>query len=159
MTVKRSEFASFLNTGTTAIPVWSLLGDGITAAKINYNPETVSEVYIHQDSGTKEIESYAPDMPIEATCKNGDAVFDFVDNLRQTRAVLDAAKTEILNVWKYMTGGPTAYPAEKQACSIQVEDFGGDGGKSNKINFTINYIGDPVAGTFNATTPAFTAAP
>jgi hypothetical protein len=76
--------------------------------------------------------------------------------LRQTRAVLTDAETDIVNVWMYEAGGPTAYPAERQPCSSSVEDFGGDGGTAVKINYTINYLGAATAGTFNATTSAFT---
>lgn len=156
-TIKRSQFKTFLNTGTAETPVWSLVGDGITGAKISYNPQTVEEIYIHEDSGNTEVESYKPAMPIEAVAKKGDAVFDFIDNLRKTRAVLSAAHAEIVNVWLYETATAGAYPAEKQNVSIPIEDFGGDGGQSAKINYTLNYLGDPVAGTFNPTTSTWTA--
>lgn len=157
--IKRSEVKTFLNTGTTTVPVWSLLGDGIVSAAIAYNPQTTDETYIHQDSGTVEVDSYKPNMPIEATAVNTDAAFEFVDALRKARAVLDDAHSEIVNVWLYETAVGGAYPAERQAVSIQIDDFGGDGGQAAKINFTINYLGDPVAGTFNPTTLAFTATP
>lgn len=155
--VKRSQFKSFLNTGTVAVPVWSLLGEGITTGAINYNPQTVEEVYIHQDSGVTEVESYKPTMPIEASCVAGDPAFDFIDNLRQSRAVLTAAHAEVVNVWLYETEVTGAWPAEKQSVGIQIDDFGGDGGTTTKVNFTINYLGDPVQGTFNPTTLVFTA--
>jgi hypothetical protein len=157
MTVKRSEFATYLNIGTIAVPDWALLGDGITAASINYNPQTSEETYIHQDTGTTEIESYKPTMPIEATCKDGDDAWEYLDTMRKARAVLDDAVTEIVNVWLYETPTTGAYPAEKQGVSIQFDEFGGDGGASNKMSFTINYQGDPVVGTFNPTTLAWTA--
>lgn len=150
--VKRSEFRTFLNTGTLVTPVWSLIGEGVTSAVINYNPQTTEEVYIHEDSGSVVIEAYKPQMPIEATAINGNADFEFIDALRKARAVLSAAETEIINVWMYETPTTGAYPAEKQSVSIQIDDFGGDGGTAAKINYTINYLGDPVAGTFNPTT-------
>ncbi len=155
--VKRSQFKTFLNTGTTQAPTWSLLGDGITSGSISYNPQTAEEIYIHQDSGTTEVESYKPNMPVEATVIKGDAAFDFIDNLRRTRAVLTAAHAEIVNVWLYEPPTAGAYPAEKQAVSIQIDEFGGDGGAAAKIKYTINYLGDPVAGTFNPETSTFTA--
>ena len=91
------------------------------------------------------------------TAMQGDPVFDFVDGLRRKRAVLDDARTEVCLVYLYdeATGG--AYPAEKNTCSIQIDDFGGEGGGSNVINFTINFVGDGVAGTFNPGTKTFTA--
>lgn len=158
-TVKRSQFKTFLNVDTSEDPTWALLGDGITTGKINMNPQTLEETYIHEITGYTEIESYRPTLPLEMTCKAGDAAFDYVDNLRVTRAVLADAHTEIVNVWLYETAVNGAYPAEKQAVSIQVDDFGGDGGTVNKMNFTVNYLGTPVIGTFNPTTLTFTANP
>jgi len=158
-TVKRSAFATFMNVGTILVPDYVIIGDGITAASIEYNPQTLEETYINQDSGSTEIESYRPTLPIEATAKSGDEVFDFVDALRQARAVLDAAKTDIVNVWLYEAEITGTWPAEKQECSIQIDSFGGDGGGSAKINYTINFIGDPIPGTFNPTTFAFVATP
>ena len=143
-TVKRSQFAVYLNVGTALAPDYALVGDGITTAAINYNPQTSEETYIHQDSGTVEIESYKPTMPIEATAKSGDDVFDFVDGLRQARAVLDAAKTDAVLVYLYETAVAGEYPAEKQDVSIQIDTFGGDGGASAKLNYTVNFLGDPV---------------
>lgn len=156
--VKRSEFATFLNTTPSATATYSLVGDGVSSGTVNMNPKTTEEQYIHQDSATKSLDSYAPDMPIEATCKKGDAVYDYVDGLRKARAVGAAAVSDVVNVWLYETATAGAYPAEQQAVSVQVDSFGGDGGVGNKINYTINYQGDPVLGTFNPTTGVFTAA-
>lgn len=155
--IKRSKIATFLNTGTSGTPVYSLIGEGVTSGKIDYGPETTDETYIHQDSGATEVESYKPKMSVEATAINGDPAFEFVDSLRKARAVLDEAHTDVVNVWLYETATEGAYPAEKQTVSIQIDDFGGDGGKAAKINYTINYIGDAVQGTFNPVTKAFTA--
>lgn len=153
--VKRSQFKTFLNTGTTETPVWSLLGPGVTTGTINYNPETTDETYIHQDSGNTEVESYKPTMPVEMTFIAGDPVCDYVDDLRRRRVVLDAAHTEIVNVWLYETPTAGAYPAERQAVSIQFDNFGGDGGQSNKMSFAFNFLGDPVIGTFDPVTLSF----
>lgn len=153
-TIKRSLFKSFLNTGTIASPVWSLIGDGVTTGKIAYNPKNVEETYIHEDSASISVDSYAPNFPIEATAKSGDAVFEFVDTLRKARAVLGSAETEVVNVWLYKTAIGGYYPAEKQDVALQIDDFGGDGGASAKLNYTINFIGDPTLGRFNPTATA-----
>lgn len=155
--IKRSQIQAFLNTTPLSTATYSLIGDGVPSGKINYNPKTSEEHYIHLDNASISVDGYAPTMPIEQTAKIGNAVFEFVDALRIARAVLEDAETDIVNVWMYKTGGPTAYPAEKQTVSIQIDDFGGDGGIATKINYTINYIGDPIPGTFNASTKAFTA--
>jgi hypothetical protein len=120
------------------------------------NPKTLEETYISEDNANISVESYAPTMPVEQTAIGGDEVFEYIDSLRKTRAVLGDAETTIVNVWAYEDGGPTAFPAEQQAVSIQIDDFGGEGGAATKINFTINFIGDPVSGTFNANDSSFT---
>jgi len=135
---------------------YELLGDGVVSGQIDYNPKTLEEIYISEDSGHTSVESYAPTMPVEMTCKAGDSVFEFIDGLRKAQAVLGDAETTIVNVWMYESGGPTAYPAEQRQASIQIDSFGGPGGEATKINFTINFIDDPVTGTFNASTKAFT---
>ena len=155
--IKRSEVMTFMNTTPLAAATYKLIGDGVTTGAIEYNPKTTEETYIHEDSATISVESYAPSLPVEAIAVSGDDVFEFIDALRVARAVLDDAETDIVNVWAYESGGPTAYPAEKQNVSIQIDEFGGDGGSSVKINYTINFIGDPIPGTFNASTSAFTA--
>ena len=90
------------------------------------------------------------------TCVAGDACFEYLDGLRKSRAILADCETTIVNVWLYEAGGPTAYPAEQQEVSISIDDFGGAGGEATKINFTLNYIDDPVVGTFNSSTKVFT---
>lgn len=156
--IKRSQLMTFMNTTPSAAATYSLIGDGVTGGSISYNPQVEEETYIHQDSATVTVESYSPKLSLEASAVAGDAVFDFIDALRVARAVLTDAQTDIVNVWAYESGGPTAYPAEKQNVSIQVDEFGGEGGSSVKINYTVNFIGDPIPGTFNASTKAFTPA-
>lgn len=155
--VKRSKVAIFLNTGTSTTPVYSLIGEGVTEQTINYNPQTSEETYINQDSGTTSIESYKPTIPTPMTALSGDAVFDFVDNIRVSRAVLSDAEADLVIVYLYKSATAGKYPAEKNACSIQIDDFGGPGGESAKINFTLNLIGDAVQGTFDPTAKTFTA--
>jgi hypothetical protein len=156
--IKRSQVQTFLDIAPGGAHTLALLGDGVAGGKIAYNPQTTSETYIDDDSATISVESYAPTMAVEQTAISGDSVFDFIDALRVARAVLTDAETSLVNVWMYETGGPTAYPAEKQTISIQIDDFGGDGGAAVKINYTINYIGAPIVGTFNAGTNVFTPA-
>lgn len=155
--VKRSKLAIFLDTsGGEETAEWALIGNGVTEQTIAYNPQTSDEVYIHQDSGTTDVESYKPNIPTPMTAIKGDPVFDYVDGLRKTRAIGADARTKICIVYLYETETTGAYPAEQNECSIQIDDFGGAGGESATINFTINLIGDAVVGTFNPTTKSFT---
>lgn len=154
--IKRSLFATFLNTTPDAAATYYKIGDGVSDAQIQYNPKITEEHYVHEDNASKSVDGYAPTMPVSAIVINGDEVFEFIDNLRKTRAILDDAETDIVNVWLYETGGPGAYPAEKQTVCIQIDDFGGPGGDPARIGYTLNYVGDPTTGTFDTGDSSFT---
>jgi len=157
--VKRSQFWTFIDTTPASAPTWVKLGTGVVSGLVNYNPETSTETYIHEDVASITVERYAPSMPIEATCINTDAIFEFIDGLRRTAggpAILTDAETDILLVYGYETPVSTdQYPAQLQPVSIQIDSFGGEGGLSNKINFTINFRGAPTAGLYDVSTNAF----
>ena len=154
--IPRSDIYTYIDTAPDA-ETYALLGVGVISGTINYNPNVLTETYIHQDTANISVESYAPTMPLEITADDADTAFAFLDALRVARAVLGDAETTIVNVWNYESGGPTAAPAEQQAVSVQIDSFGGEGGTAVKLSVTINYQGDPVAGTFNISTGAFTA--
>lgn len=150
--IKRSLFRSFLNVGTILSPDWGLIGTGVTSGAISYNPKVEEVTYIHEDSATITVEGYAPKFPLETIAIAGDDVYDFVDALRKSRGVLSSAETEVVNVWMYRTPISGYFEAEKQDCSVQLDEFGGDGGATAKVNYTVNFVGEPVHGRFNPTT-------
>ncbi len=145
--VKRHEFASFLNTGTKDEPVWSRMGKGITSQTIAYNPATTTETYIDEESATTSLDSYAVSIATPQTAYAGEPVFDFVDNLRQMRATGSDCEAELLLVYLYDSTEDGKYKAERNNVIVQIDDFGGDGGASVVINYTLNLNGDPVLGT------------
>jgi len=147
--IKRSQFKSFLNTGTLLAPVWSLIGVGITAGSIAYNPNVEEETYIHEDNATITVDNYLPKFPLEASAVQGDSVFSYLDVLRKSRKTFSEAETEVVNVWIYNAPISDYYPGEKQSCSVQIDEFGGEGGASVKINYTVNFLGEPILGRFN----------
>lgn len=154
--VKRSQFWTFIDTTPAGSPTWVKLGPGVTSGIVNYNPEVTTETYIHEDTATTLVERYAPSIPIEASCINTDAIFEFIDNLRRTRATLTDAETDILLVYGYETPVTTdQYPAELQPVSIQIDSFGGEGGVANKINFTIGFRGAATTGLYDVSTNSF----
>lgn len=155
--IKRSLFAIFMNTTPSETATYARMGQGITSHKVDYNPETSDETYVSEDSGTTDVESYKPTIPTQQTAIKGDEVFDYVDGLRKKRAVMGDARTDIVMVNLYEEPSGGAYPAEKNEASIQIDDFGGDGGKSVEVNYTVNMVGDPIQGTFDPTTKTFTA--
>lgn len=154
--VVRSKIAHFLDVMPTGTTNYQQIGDGVTSALINMNPKTTEETYIHQDTASFSVDSYAPTLPIKMTAVEGDNVFEFVDGLLKTRAVGTNAQTTLVNVWKYeaLISG-SMYPAEQQSVVIAVESKGGDGGKNAELNFTINYVGDATKGFFHVASGTF----
>ena len=146
--VKRSQFATFLNTtpkGETT--TYARMGKGITTASVAYNPTVNDELYISQDGANKSLDSYAPSMASEQVAFAGDPVFDFVDNLRQSRAVGDEAKTDMLMVYIYDQENEGTYRAEKQEVIVSINEFGGDAGGAVTISYDAGFCGEPVKGT------------
>lgn len=158
--IRRSQFALFLDTAPGAsAPVWELIGDGVTEMSVAYNPQTSEVVYVNQDSGTTDVESYKPTIAAPMTALSGDPVFEFVDGLRIGRKVLSDCETSCLMVYLYKEPTNGKYPAERSACSVQVDEFGGAGGESAKLSFTLNLQGGPEQGLFDPAEKTFTAQP
>ena len=145
--IKRSLFATFINTTPgTGAPTWAKMGKGITSQTISYNPNVTTEQYIDEDSAYSSVDSYAPSLDGTQTCYKGEPVFEYIDGLRQSRAVGSALETEVLFVYLY-SGTEGAYKAEKNKCVIQLGEYGGEGGGNVQLTYTIGLNGDPVAGT------------
>ena len=157
--IKRSLFKTFIDTTPTGeSSTYNLLGVNVSELSVDYAPQSESSVDIVSDSADTEITSYQPTAGLSAVATEDDPVFEFVNGLRRSRAVLDDACTSIVNVDLYdpVTGSDGSYVAEKQDVSIQIDSYGGAGGESLKIEYTINYRGDPVKGTFAVASKTFT---
>ena len=145
--IKRSLFATFINTTPgDGEPTWAKMGKGITSQKISYNPTVTTEQYIDEDNAYSSVDSYAPSLDGAQTCYKGEPVFEYIEALRQKRAVGADLETEVLFVYLY-DGAENAYKAEKNACVIQLGDYGGDGGGSVQLTYTIGLNGSPEQGT------------
>lgn len=142
--IKRVKFAHFLNTGVSATPTWSRINKGVTELTISYNPEVTTEKYIGDDNSSNSIDSYAPNSSISQTAFSDDPIFEFIDNIRKTRATGEDCRTQLLNVNIYEESSGEYY-AEKQDVLVQIDSIGGEGNVG--IEYTLLYDGDPVQGT------------
>ena len=148
--IKRSLFATFINTTPGETENWVRMGKGITSQNISYNPNVTTEQYIDEDNAYSSVDSYAPSLDGAQTCYKGEPVFEYIDGLRQNRAVGSDLETEVLFVYMY-AGEATAYKAEKNKCVIQLGEYGGDGGGNVTMTYTIGLNGDPEVGTATVT--------
>lgn len=163
--IKRSAIAHFLDTSQAAdytAAEWARMGHSVTEASTEYNAQSETSQDIESDSATTEITGYQPTMPVSQQCTKGDPVFEFITKLRRMRATMSDSHTWMLNVdmWdKTGSAADTTYQAEVQEVSIQVDTYGGAGGEAPVQEFTVNFVGDPIAGTVKIADkkPVFTA--
>ena len=151
--IKRSLIAHFLDTSKGAeysAATWARLGLNVTDMSIDYGAQTETEQDIISNSATTDVTGYQPTSAVSQQCTKGDDIFDFITELRRSRAILGDCQTWMLNIdmWDSTSGsGSASYKAEVQKVSIQVDTYGGAGGETPTQEFTINFIGDPVQGT------------
>ena len=149
--IKRTDIVDFIDTTpNSSTPTWVIVGDGMTTGTWTYEAAETSETYIIHDSATTTIDNYNVSLDGEMKCKKGDGAFDYIDGLRKTRAIGDAAKTHVLSIYKYDVSGES-YAAELCEATISISSFGGDGGATPTIGFTIAKNGDPTIGTATIT--------
>ena len=148
--IKRSQFLTFLNTGTSANPTWSVLGVGITEYGIDYNPQVDTEKWIIEDNARNDHSSNQKQSSVTQKCYKGDAVFEFINGARDQLNF----KAQVLDVDRW-NGTGSSYPATKSDVIITVTKYMGE---NAEIEYTLYYDGDATEGsvTFAGNTPTFT---
>ena len=161
--IKRPLIAHFLDTSkstTYESATWVRIGVNVTDMSIDYGAQTETEQDIVSNSATTDVTGYQPTSAVSQQCTKGDGIFEFITELRRSRAILGDCHTWMLNVDLWDSSGEESnktYAAEVQEVSIQVDTYGGAGGETPVQDFTINFIGDPVKGTVTISggTPTF----
>lgn len=146
--VKRTQIATFLDTTPDGEATLSLLGLGITDYGQDYNPSVTTEKYIIDDNATNTLDSYSISASATQTCYKGDAVFDFVNNIRRKALVGQDVRTNIYDVDKYNytgEGNNRNFEATKYDCTIAINSYAK--GERPSIEYTIYYNGTPTIGT------------
>lgn len=158
--IDRTQWAEFLNTTPTGEqPTWNIVGVGITDKSTDYNANVTEEKWIINKNATKTTENYALTSGVEQTAYKGDPVFEFVDDIRYYLKTGTDAETESLEIDKYSFTGEESAPVYRARLWKVGIEIGSNGGEAAKINYTINYNGDPTFGTvtFANGVPTFTA--
>ena len=146
--IKRSQIQAFLNVSKeSATESFKIIGNYMPTGAYDYNPQTTTETYIVNDNATLTLDSYQIAFDGEMKCAKGDAVFDYIDDLRYNVAVGDDAVSEVVLVDTWNTKTTGSYRAEKFNCTISINSYGGDGGQIPTISFNIGINGDPIKGT------------
>ena len=158
--VKRKEIMLYLNTTpTNESETWGLYGKKSTTATYTYNPNSTSETYITDDNATVTLDSYNVTIDGDMKCYFGDAIYDFINGLRYNLSTGSDAVTKALLIDKYdKSSSDDSFKAQVFEATISIESYGGDGGVTPNITFTIGLNGDPTQGsvTFAGDVPTFT---
>lgn len=146
--IDRTEWVEFLNTTPNAdTEAWAIIGVGITDKSTDYNAEKTDEKWIIHKNKNVTVDSYGLTSGVEQTCYKDDEVFEFIDDIRYKLKTGSDAETTLLEIDKYSVTNESSTPkyrARLWNVSIEISSHGGD---TAKINYTINYNGDPTFGT------------
>ena len=162
--IERKYLAHFINTtppaeagGEAAAAVYERLGKDLE----EYSPELSAEVNTSKNilgETSIVISSYEKTASVEPFYAEKDSkLFPRLQTIIDEGLVLDALKTDVVEVklWEEAEGG--AYPAIKEEAYIEVTSYGGDT-TGYQIPFTLHYTGVKTRGTFDPSTKTFTAA-
>lgn len=107
-----------------------------------------SSILISSYEKTSAVEPYYAD--------SGSALFERLQDIIDNNRVLDALKTDVVEVKLWNSTQDGVYPAVREEAFIEVTSYGGDV-TGYQIPFTLHYTGNKVKGTFNLSTKTFTA--
>lgn len=156
--IRRHQYADYLNVGTTAAPEWALMGTGFTTLDEEPNAQTESVKYVCDSSSSTSVVSYETSFPYEADQIKEEAAINAIYEVGRNHLTGGDAEREYVRVelWDADTAANT-FKARKFVVSIEVSSIAGE--NKMQISGNLNAVGDPVQGTFNTSTRAFTAAP
>lgn len=157
-TIMRYQVADYLNTGTTAAPVYSLMGVGFNTLDENPSAQLDSKTYINQKARASIIKSYQPSFPFDTDLvKDEAAVMAIYDVGRNQKTGADAQKQYVrVDLFDETNAVTNEYPARLFTVAVQVESVSGSGGEAMKATGNLMAVGDFVDGTFNTATKTFT---
>ena len=154
--IHRDELKSYMNTGTTETPVWSLIGEGFTALSESKNPKTYARKYVHMRNEITDVIGYAPSIPFTADEHTVDPVIAKIKTIYNGELVGADAQVEILTVRTWDAASEGVYNAIKRTYSI-VCDKEGDGTDALQISGTFYAVSALEAGTFTESSSTYAA--
>lgn len=160
--IARKYMAHYLDSGFGADPAtatWYRLGEDLEEFNVEMNADTeVKKNILGTTSFTNS--GYQPSADADPFyAREGDALFDKLQEIIDTQATDDTTKTQSLEVhlWKKSGDTGSVYEAYVQDCYVVPTSYGGNT-SGYQIPFTINLVGEKTKGTFDLTSKKFTAA-
>ncbi len=155
--IKRADRQHYINTGTAAQPVWTLIGEGFTAFTESKNAVSYQRRYIHEITKRTDVTGYAPVIDYEFEVYSSNPAIEKIRSITDYELVGEEARVEILCVDLFdETETSGVYRAFRRSYSV-IPDECGDGTDALVYTGTMKAVGDIVTGTFVRSTGTFTA--
>lgn len=157
--IERKYLAHFINTVANGVDpaVYERLGKDLE----EFSPELAAQVDTKKNilgETSILISSYEKTGSIEPYyAEKNSALFTRLQDIIDNQLVLDALKTDVVEVKLWEEAEGSAYPAIKEEAYIEVTSYGGDT-TGYQIPFTLHFTGVRTKGTFDVSTKTFTAA-
>ena len=139
---------------------FELMGVGFETLDENPNAQSMQKTYINQATATNVVKSYQTEFPFSADMIQSEkAVMALYkvgrDHLTGTAAMFEYVRVDLFDS---VQSQQNTFNARKFIVSAEISGNTGNGGDPLALAGTLKAVGDPVLGTFNTTTKAFTAA-
>ena len=154
--IERKYLAHFINTAGNGTAVYERLGKDLEefrpklAAQVNTKKNILGEttVLISGYEKTARVEPYYAEA--------NSALFERLQDIIENDRVMDALKTDVVEVKLWEPAENNVYPAIREEAYIEIVNYGGDT-TGYQISFVLHFIGNKVKGTFHVTDKTFTA--
>ena len=156
--IERKYLAYFINTTENGgEAVYERLGKDLE----EFSPELAAQVDTKKNilgETAVLISSYEKTASVEPYyAEEGSGLFDRLQNIIDNGLVLDALKTDVVEVKLWEAAEGNVYSAIREEAYIEVTSYGGDT-TGYQIPFTLHFTGNKVKGTFDPATKTFTEA-
>ncbi len=155
--IERKYLAHFINTAASDEPVYERLGKDLE----EFSPELSAQVETKKNilgQTSVLISGYEKTGAVEPYYAEADTgLFTRLQGIIDEGLVLEALKTDVVEVKLWEAAQEGVYPAIREEAYIEVTSYGGDT-TGYQIPFTLHFTGNKVKGTFDVNTRTFTAA-
>jgi len=156
--IERKYLAHFINTaenGETA-PSYERLGKDLE----EFRPKLAAQVDTRKNilgETTVLISGYEKKANVEPFyAEEGSALYQRLQNIIDDGLVMDALKTDVVEVKLWKAGENGTFPATKEEAYIEISNYGGDT-TGYQISFALHFTGNKVKGRFAVESKTFTA--
>lgn len=152
--IMRHQIADYLNVGTEETPKWVLMGYGFTNLDEEYGAESESCKYINEASASSSVTSYTSVFPFTAHLIPDEEAVNALYEVGRNHKTGSDAEFEYCRVELWDKKEDGSFAARKFIVSAELSGTSGE--KKQEMTGNLNAVGDPIDGTFDTKTKAFT---